>query len=133
MKSTKPIGCQRHTIRATKKEHAPFQTGILNELQELEQLEQLNALEDTNSRNQFLSKYNWTDSTLQLDAKQAAEDLLVEFHDISARHRFYNGINTDFKVQLTPLDNRPAYSQSLPAPINLKDDIPRGTSPTTQI
>ena len=106
-----------------KKEHAPFQTGILNELQELEQLEQLNALEDTNSRNQFLSKYNWTDSTLQLDAKQAAEDLLVEFHDISARHRFYNGINTDFKVQLTPLDNRPAYSQSLPAPINLKDDI----------
>ena len=29
----------------------------------------------------------------------------------------------EFKVQLTPLDNRPAYSQSLPAPINLKDDI----------
>ena len=27
------------------------------------------------------------------------------------------------KVQLTPSDNRPAYSQSLPAPIKLKDDI----------
>ena len=33
------------------------------------------------------------------------------------------GINTEFKVHFTPLDNRPAYSQNLPAPINLKDDI----------
>ena len=47
----------------------------------------------------------------------------MDFHDIFARHRFDIGINTEFKVQLTPLDNRPAYSQSLPAPINLKDDI----------
>ena len=47
----------------------------------------------------------------------------MEFHDIFARHRFDIGINTEFRVQLTPLDNRPAYSRSLPAPINLKDDI----------
>ena len=47
----------------------------------------------------------------------------MEFHDIFARHRFDIGINTEFKVQLTPLDNRPTYSQSLPAPNNLKDDI----------
>ena len=47
----------------------------------------------------------------------------MEFHDIFARHRFDIGITTEFKVQLTPLDNRPAYIQSLPAPINLKDDI----------
>ena len=33
------------------------------------------------------------------------------------------GINAEFKVHLTPLDNGPAYSQSLPAPINLKCDI----------
>ena len=38
-------------------------------------------------------------------------------------HRFDIGIITKFKVQLTPLDNRPAYSQSHLAPINLKDDI----------
>ena len=42
---------------------------------------------------------------------------------VFARHRFDIGINTEFKVQLTPLDNRPANSQSLPAPINLKDEI----------
>ena len=105
------------------KEHKPIQTRILNELRELEQLEKLNPLENIDSRNQFLSNFDWTDSTLQSDAKQAVENLLVEFHDIFARHRFDIGINTEFKVQLTPLDNRPAYSQSLPAPINLKDDI----------
>ena len=105
------------------KEHTPIQTRVLNELRELEQLEKLNPLEKTNSRNQFLSKFNWTDSTLQPEAKKAVENLLVEFHDIFAPHRFDIGINTELKVQLTPLDNRPAYSQSLPAPINLKDDI----------
>ena len=105
------------------KEHTPIQTRILNELRELEQLEKLNPLANSDSRNQFLSNFDWTNSTLQRDAKQAVENLLVEFHDIFARHRFDIGINTEFKVQLTPLDNRPAYSQSLPAPINLKDDI----------
>ena len=105
------------------KEHTPIQTRNLNELRELEQLEKLNPLENTNSLNQFLSNFNWTDCFLQPEAKQAVENVLVEFHDIFARHRFDIGINTEFKIQLTPLDNSPAYSQSLPAPINLKDDI----------
>ena len=105
------------------KEHTPIQTRILNELRELEQLQKLNPVENTNSRNQFLSNFDWTDSTLQPEAKQAVENLFVEFHHIFARHRFDIGINTEFKEQLTPLDNRPAYSQSFPAPINLKDDI----------
>ena len=51
------------------------------------------------------------------------EDLLVEFHDIFARHRFDIGMNEDFKVKLKPKDDSPAYSQSLPTPINLKEDI----------
>ena len=105
------------------KEHTPIQTRTLNELRELEQLEKINPVENTNSGNQFLSNFDWTDSTLQPEAKQAVENILVEFHDIFARHRFDVGINTEFKVQLTPLDNRPAYSQRLPVPINLKDDI----------
>ena len=105
------------------KEHTPIQIRILNELRELEPLEKLNPLENTNSRNHFLSHFDWTDSTLQPEAKQAVENQLVEFHDIFARQRFDIGINTEFKVQLTPLHNRPAYSQSLPAPVNLKDDI----------
>ena len=90
------------------KEHTPTQTRILKELRELEQFEKLNPLENTDSRYQFLSKFDWTDSTLQPNAKQAVENLPVEFHDIFARHRFDIGIKTEFKVQLTPLDNRPA-------------------------
>ena len=105
------------------KEHTPIQARFLNELRELEKLEKLHPLENTDSRNQFQSNFDWTDSTLQRNAQQSVENLLVEFHDIFARHRFDIGINTEFKVQLTPLDNRPAYSQSLPAPINLNDDI----------
>ena len=104
-------------------EHTPIQTRILHELRQLEKLEKLNPLENIDPRNQFLSNFDRTNSTLQMDAKQAVENLLVDFHDIFARHRFDIGINREFKVQLTPLDNRPAYSQSLPAPINLKDDI----------
>ena len=83
----------------------------------------MNPLEYTESRDQFLSNFDWTDFNLQPEAKQAVEDLLVEFHDIYARHRFDIGINTKFNVQLTPLDNKSAYSQSLPTPINLKDNI----------
>ena len=47
----------------------------------------------------------------------------MEVLDIFAWHCFDIGINTEFKVQLTPLDNGLAYSQSLPTPINLKDNI----------
>ena len=106
-----------------KKEYPPFQTYVLNELPELEHLEQINPLEDTNSRDYFSTIFDWTDSTLQPEAKQAVEDLLVENHDISAPHRFAFAINTEFKVEITPLDNRPSYSQSLPAPIILKENI----------
>ena len=49
--------------------------------------------------------------------------MLIEFHDIFARHRFDIGTNREFKVKLTPNDDRPAYSQSLPTPITLKDNI----------
>ena len=51
------------------------------------------------------------------------EDLLVEFHDIFSPHRFDIGLNEDFKVKLTPKDNSSAYSQNLPTPINLREDI----------
>ena len=60
---------------------------------------------------------------LLLKKKEKIEVLLVEFHDIFAQHRFDIGMNEEFKVKLTPKDNSPAYSQSLPAPINLKEDI----------
>ena len=47
----------------------------------------------------------------------------MEIHDIFARHRIDIGMNEEFKVKLTPKVDSPAYSRSLPAPINVKEDI----------
>ena len=60
---------------------------------------------------------------LQQDEITRIEDLLVEFHDIFARHRFDIGMNEEFKVKLTPKDDSPVYSQNLPTPINVEEDI----------
>ena len=96
---------------------------ILSELINLQELENLNTQDDPESRRQFLSNFDWTDYMLQPAGIARIEDLLVEFHDIFAKHRFDIGMNEDFKVKLTPKDDSSAYSQSLPTPINLKEDI----------
>ena len=83
----------------------------------------LDPTKDNESRAKFLENFDWKDSTLTPEEKEKIEELLVEFHDIFARHRFNIGMNEEFKVKLTTKDDSPAYSQSLPAPINLKEDI----------
>ena len=103
--------------------HTPIQQRILRELRNLQDLEKLNPQDDPESRKQFLANFDWTDSTLNPAKIAQIEELLVEFHDIFAQHRFDIGMNEDFKVTLTPKDDSPAYSQSLPTPINLKEDI----------
>ena len=103
--------------------YTPIQQRIYNELLELKDLEKLNPHDNESSRKAFLSNFDWSDTTLSPVERQEIEEILVEVHDIFARHRFDIGINREFKVKLTPNDDRPAYSQSLPTPINLKDDI----------
>ena len=75
----------------------------MNEILELKELEQLNPQDNAKSRKAFLSNFDWTDTTLSPEEQKQIEEILIEFHDIFARHRF--------------------DSQSLPTPINLKDDI----------
>ena len=110
-------------IAGDERDQTPMQTRILNELRDLKKLGQLNPQDNVDSQTQFLTYFHWTGSTCKLAAKQAVETLLVEFHNISARHRFDIGTNTETKVQLRTLENRSAYSQNLPAQINFKDDI----------
>ena len=129
IKSTKPEDFKENYWFPTPEDpgdpqhHTPIQKRILSELVNLQELEKLNPQDDTESRRQFLSNFDWTDSILQPAEIARIEDLLVEFHDIFARHRFHIGMNEDFKVKLTPKDDSPAYSQSLPTSINLKEDI----------
>ena len=103
--------------------YTPIQQRIDNELLELKELEKLNPQDNENSRKAFLSNFDWTDTTLSPDERKKIEKILIELHDIVVRHRFDIGINREFKVKLTANDDRLAYSQSLPIPINLKDDI----------
>ena len=104
-------------------DHTPIQTRILKELNEVKDKEKLNQQESTEARNKFLKRFDWTDTLLIETEKQATEDILVEYHDIFARHRMDIGMNTEFKVKITPKDNKAVYSQSLPMPIHLKEDL----------
>ena len=82
----------------------------------------LNPKDDNESRIEFLKRLDWTDTLLDENEKHAVEDILVEYRDIFARHRMDIGMNTEFKVRLTPKDDQAVYSQSLPMPIHLKED-----------
>ena len=104
-------------------DHTPIQTRIPNELNELKDKEKLNPQENTEARNKFLKRFDWTDTLLTETEKQAIEDILVEYHDIFARHRMDIGKNTEFKLKLTPKDDKAVYSQSLPMPTHLKEDL----------
>ena len=103
-------------------QHTPIQTRILTELHELQRKEKLFPKDDIESRTEFLKRFDWTDTLLTETEKQAVEDILVEYHDIFARHRMDIGMNTEFKVKLTPKYDKAVYSQNLPMPIHLKED-----------
>ena len=104
-------------------DHTPIQTRSLNELNELKDKEKLNPQESKESREKFLKPIDWTDTLFTEREKQAIEDIPVDYHDIFARHRMDIGMNTEFKVKLTPKDAKAVYSQSLQKPIHLKGDL----------
>ena len=129
IKATKPEEFKENYWFPTPKDpgdpqhHTPIQKRIMSELINLQELEKPNPQDNPESRRQFLSNFDWTDSMLQRAEIARIEDLLVKFHDIFARHRFDIGMNEEFKVKWTPTDDSTAYSQSSPTPINLKEDI----------
>ena len=87
-------------------DHTPIQKRILKELCELQLKEKLNPKDDIESRMEFLERFHWTDTLLTETEKKAVEDILVEYHDIFARHRMDIGMNTELKVKLTPEDDK---------------------------
>ena len=89
----------------------------------MQRREKLNPKDDIESRLEFLKRFDWTGTLLTETEKQAVEDIPVEYHDIFARHRMDIGMNTEFKVKLTPQDDKAVYNQNLPMPIHLKEDL----------
>ena len=104
-------------------EHTPIQRRIIKETRELIKKEQFDPTKDPESRKEFLDMFKWEGSQIEGNDKKKLEQTIVEYNDIFARHRLDIGINNSFKVKLTPKDERPIYTQSLPVPINLKEDL----------
>ena len=102
--------------------HTPIQRRILNEIRQLNKKEKLDPTKDQESRKEFLDMFHWVGSQIEVNDRKQLEQTRVEYNDIVARHRLDIGINNSFKVKLTPKDERPTYTQSLPVPINLKTD-----------
>ena len=102
--------------------NTPIQKCILQELIALQIIEELNPQDNQGTRYHFLSNFDWTDSSLDKEACQAIEELLVEFHNVFAWHRFDIGIKNDLKAKVTPIDENPACSQILKMPNILKED-----------
>ena len=82
--------------------------------------EKLNPKDDRKSRHNCSERFDWNDTLLTENEKQAIQDILVDYHDNFARRRMDNEMNTEFKVKLTPKHDKAVYNQNLPKPIHLK-------------
>ena len=98
------------------------QTRFLKELTELKEKEKLNPQDNTESRNNFLKPFDWTDTFLTETENQTIEDIFLDWHDIFARQWMDIWMNTEFKVKLTPKDDKAVNRQNLLIPIHLKKD-----------
>ena len=107
----------------TKRLIHPYRNEYSRNCAAYEKQKKLNPNDDEESRRKFLNNFAWKDSMQQQQEIKEIESLLVDFHDIFARHRFNIGINEEFSVKLAAMYDSPAYSQTLPTPGNLKEDI----------
>ena len=96
---------------------------IYDEIIKLKTEDKLDPTSSEEQRQKFLANFQWEQSILNPHEKQKIEVLLAKYHDIFARHRLDIGINTEFKIKLTPKHDEPVYAQNLPTPTNLKDDL----------
>ena len=71
----------------------------------------------------FLERFDWTDTLLTKTEKHAVEDIVLEYHEVFARHRMDIGINMEILVSLTPKVDKAVYSQNLPMPFHLEGDL----------
>ena len=104
-------------------DHTSIQTRNLKELNELKEKLKLNQEDATEFQKKFLERLDWTDTLLTEAAKQAVEDILVDYHNIFARNRLNFGMNTEFTGKLTRKDDKDVYSQNLPMPVHQKEDL----------
>ena len=86
-------------------DHTPIQTRIVKRKIQLREKEKLNPKKSTESKKKFFKRFDSTVTLLMETEEQAIEDILIDTNDIFARHRIAIGMNTEFKVKLTPKDD----------------------------
>ena len=100
-----------------------LQRNIYDNIAELQQRNTLDPQQNIGDRETFLKQFDYSKSALTAEQIQEMREILVDFNDIFAKHRFDVGYNTELKVKLTPAHDLPVYVQSPPTPIHLRDEI----------
>ena len=95
--------------------HTSVQRRILREIEEMEEIQKLNPANSPQEKQKFLENFKWEESQLGEQYQKDIEDILVEYHDIFARHRLDIGVNHDFKIKLTPNNDQPRTRKAYPA------------------
>ena len=101
----------------------PVQSRIPKDIKELQVIILEVTLDTNNCPEERETYFKRNDSQLNNENKEDIEEISVEFNAITSRHTLDIGINHDFKVKHTPNTEEPTYSQYLPSPINLKQDL----------
>ena len=102
---------------------SPLQRDIYEQLLKLQEMEKLDPKGNRQDKITSLSKFPWEKSALNDEQKAVVGELLVEFSDIFAKHRFDVGYNTDLKIKLTPERSIPIYEQGPPTPVHLRNEL----------
>ena len=102
---------------------SPLEREIYDQISYFKSLEKIDPKIDPSQKEKFLENLNWENSVLELNERKQVEELLLEFSDIFAKHRFDVGFNTELKVKLTPEHELPVYVQSPTTPIHLRDEL----------
>ena len=77
---------------------------IFTELQKLQELDSIDQHNKNEGRNHFLQRFKWNASILKADEKEQVEELLVEFSDIFAKHRFDDRFISGISMKLPAPD-----------------------------
>ena len=102
---------------------SPLQRDIYEQLLKLQEMEKLDPKGNHQDKITFLSKFPWEKSALNDEQKAVVGEILDEFSDIVAKHRFDVGYNTDLKIKLTPERSIPIYEQGPPTPVHLRNEL----------
>ena len=75
----------------------------------------MNPKNGPEERKRFLQNFKRDGTLLTKEQQLEIEEILVEFHDIFARHKLDIGINNDFKIKLTLKTKAQSTHQAYPA------------------